>query len=181
MEIIRDGFDWEGRRFMRELPPDSFRLARRASAEPFTPSSRTTRLKPGLTSFTFSGVTPDGDTLTDKSERFRGKALIVDIMGTWCHNCLDAAPVLQRLYEEFGPRGLEVVSLAFELTDDPVTASKNLRLFADRHGVTYPLLFTGDLSSENVRSRIGSQLEHFGAYPTTLFIDRSGDGGRFPT
>ncbi len=69
--------------------------------------------------FAFSGITVMGDTLTHLDTRFRGKALIIDIMGTWCHNCMDATPLLQRLYSEFGGRGLEIIGLSFEIPRRP--------------------------------------------------------------
>jgi thiol-disulfide isomerase/thioredoxin len=124
--------------------------------------------------FTFWGITPQGDTLRNTDARFTGKVLLVDIMGTWCHNCLDAAPVLEELYERYGDRGLEVVGLAFEISDDPMLARKNLSLYQKRHGISFPLLFCGSLDAANVQQRIRSQLEGFGAYPTTLFVGRDG-------
>ncbi len=174
LEIVREGTSWRGLRFMRELPPSSFRLLPRTSAASDVPNEPATRLRKGVKRFTFSGITAEGDTITDASERFRGRPLIVDIMGTWCHNCLDAAPVLQKLYEEFNGNGLEIVSLAFELRDDVPSGLRNLDLFRKRHGITYTMLYCGDISRENVEERIGAQLENFGAYPTAIFIDRNG-------
>lgn len=124
--------------------------------------------------FLFSGVRIMGDTLTQADVRFKGKALIVDIMGTWCHNCMDAAPLLEQLHREFKNKGLEVVGLSFELSDDFATARKNLLLYEERYGVTYTLLFCGTTERANVDARLHSQLNNFFAYPTTLFIDPKG-------
>ena len=123
--------------------------------------------------FAFSGVSLSGETVRDTDERFKGKALIVDIMGTWCHNCLDEAPVLQRLQEQFGKDGLEIIGLSFEISDDPAQARKNLQLYKNRFGLTYTLLFCGTLDDENVKKQIHSQLNNFFAYPTTIFIDKN--------
>jgi thiol-disulfide isomerase/thioredoxin len=123
--------------------------------------------------FAFSGVTLSGETVRNTDDRFKGKALILDIMGTWCHNCLDEAPVLQKLYKRFGKDGLEVVGLSFEISDDPALAKKNLQLFKDRFGLTYTLLFCGSLDDANVDKKIKSQLDNFFAYPTAIFIDKN--------
>jgi thiol-disulfide isomerase/thioredoxin len=123
--------------------------------------------------FEFSGVALTGETIRSSDERFKNKALILDIMGTWCHNCLDEAPLLERLQQEYGKDGLEVVGLSFEISGDPALARKNLQLFKDRFGLSYTLLFCGNMDDENVNKRIHNQLDHFFAYPTTIFIDKN--------
>ena len=123
--------------------------------------------------FAFTGLSLSGETVRHTDDRFKGKALIVDIMGTWCHNCLDEAPVLQQLVEQYGKDGLEIVGLSFELTDDSSLGRKNLQLYKDRFGLTFTLLFCGSLDDENVKAQLHSQLNNFFAYPTAIFIDRN--------
>jgi thiol-disulfide isomerase/thioredoxin len=135
-------------------------------------SAASTRMKDPNAEFTFSGVSLQGETIRNTDERFKGKALILDIMGTWCHNCLDEAPVLQKLYKQYGKDGLEVVGLSFEISDDPALAKKNIQLFKDRFGLTYTLLFCGSTDDENVKKRLHSQIDHFFAYPTAIFLDK---------
>jgi hypothetical protein len=50
---------------------------------------------------------------------------------------------------------------------------KNLELYRDRFGLTYPLLFCGSLDDDNVDKQINSQLDNFFAYPTAIFVDRN--------
>ena len=95
-------------------------------------------------------------------------------MGTWCHNCMDAAPLLQRLHSECAKDGLEVIGLAFEISDNLEIAKKNLTLFQKRYGITYPVLFCGSTNDANVEPKLKSQLNEFYAYPTTIFIDKKG-------
>jgi thiol-disulfide isomerase/thioredoxin len=87
---------------------------------------------------------------------------------------MDATPLLQQLYSEFGRDGLEVVGLAFELKDDQNLAKKNLSLFQKRYGITYSLLFCGNIGEANVRTKIHDQLNDFSGYPTTIFVDKKG-------
>jgi len=70
--------------------------------------------------------------------------------------------------------GLEVVGLSFEIQDDASLAWKNLKLFKERFGITYTILFCGDLDDANVDRRIKNQIENFFAHPTSLFVDRTG-------
>jgi thiol-disulfide isomerase/thioredoxin len=174
LELHSRGTEWEALYYVRTLDPIPLVLKPLADDAPLTLAHRATTMKDPKAPFTFWGITPQGDTLRNTDARFTGKVLLVDIMGTWCHNCLDAAPVLEELYERYGDRGLEVVGLAFEISDDPMLARKNLSLYQKRHGISFPLLFCGSLDAANVQQRIRSQLEGFGAYPTTLFVGRDG-------
>jgi thiol-disulfide isomerase/thioredoxin len=153
--------------------PADLNLQPRSDLDIQPPASQQTTMKDPGAEFTFSGVASAGETVRNTDERFRGKALIVDIMGTWCHNCLDEAPLLEKLQQEYGKDGLEIIGLAFEISDDPALARKNLELFRDRFGLTYMLLFCGSLDDDNVKKQIHNQVDHFFAYPTTIFMDRN--------
>lgn len=135
---------------------------------------RPTRMRDPDAPFRFSGLTVEGDTVSWDDPVFRGNPIVIDIMGTWCHNCLDVAPMLEKAYAAHHDEGLQIVSLAFEITDDVDAAKKNLGLFRKRFDIPYFLLFCGSLDADNVDRRLNSQLDNFYAYPSTLFIDRSG-------
>ena len=174
LDMKRENGVWTGKYYARKNPPVSFRLEPRVALPKEHPGARLTRMKDPRKPFVFSGVTITGDTLTHLDPRFKGKVLLIDIMGTWCHNCMDASPLLQQLYKEFQPQGLEIVGLSFELSDDPQTARKNLMLYQERFGITFPLLFCGTTDDPNVDARLRSQVEEFFAYPTTFFVGRDG-------
>lgn len=174
MKLARDQNRWTGTLYYRLPPSISFTLEPRPSAVVEIPEANRTSVIDKRKPFSFSGVSVVGDTVTNLDPKFKGKALIVDIMGTWCHNCMDAAPVLQKLYTDLGSQGLEVVSLSFEIRDDLQTARKNLLMFQERYGIAYTVLFCGSTQKENVDTRLRSQLKNFSAYPTTLFIDKRG-------
>jgi len=170
-----EGEKWSGKfHAAHNAAPRAFVLQPRAGLEVDLPATKHTTMKDPDSAFTFSGLSLSGDTVRHTDDRFKGKALIVDIMGTWCHNCLDEAPVLQRLQEQYGKDGLEIVGLSFELTDDSSLARKNLQLYKDRFGLTFTLLFCGSTDDENVKRQLESQLNNFFAYPTAIFIDKKG-------
>ena len=112
--------------------------------------------------------------MNDQDTLFRKKAILVDIMGTWCHNCMDAAPLLQKLSSEFSDQGLQVIALSFELSEDPLKARRNLLLYEERYGITFPVLFCGSTAAANIDAKVKSQINNFPGYPTTLFVGRNG-------
>jgi thiol-disulfide isomerase/thioredoxin len=174
MELEQQGSGWKGTLYARSGVPMTFSLIPRLSGDPEPTPERGPTMKVPKTPFSFFGTTPAGQMISSTDNRFIGKALIIDIMGTWCHNCMDATPLLQQLYSEFNTKGLEIVGLAFEISDKPELAKKNITLFQNRYGITYPLLFCGSTKDSNVKSKILSQLNDFSGYPTTVFVDRKG-------
>ena len=123
--------------------------------------------------FRFAFRDLDGRMVTQDDPRFRGKVVIVDLFGTWCPNCHDAAQGLRELYEKYHSRGLEIVGLAYEVSGDTATDARLVRLFRDRFGLDWPLLLAGRPVAESQNST-QPQLVNFTAFPTTLFLGRDG-------
>ena len=171
-EITESEIGYRGRFQVLAEPPTDVAFIR--TTDDAHEASLETKMRNPEESFLFSGVTKDGEIVTSGDERFAGKPLVINIMGTWCHNCLDAAPLLQEAREQYAGDSLEVVSLSFEVRDDVVTGLKNLALFRDRFGLAYPMLYCGSLDESNIEARLRSQLEDFYSYPTTIFVDRDG-------
>jgi thiol-disulfide isomerase/thioredoxin len=123
--------------------------------------------------FEFSFPDLDGRIVTSRDERFRGKVLLVDIFGTWCPTCHDAAPALVRFYQEYHDRGLEIVGLAYEVTGDSTVDNAQVRRYRDKFSIPFPLLLAG-INLTDATAATLPQLEGFTAYPTTIFIGRDG-------
>jgi thiol-disulfide isomerase/thioredoxin len=102
-----------------------------------------------------------------------GRPALIEVFGSWCPNCHDAAALLQDLAQRFGPRGLDVVGVAFELTGDFARDAAQLTRFAQHTGVTYPLLLAGTADKARAAAALGLT-ERIVAFPTTLFVDASG-------
>ena len=173
MELERQGTHWNGNLYARSGKPMAFTLVPQTMQSEPKPA-HITEIKNTKKPFTFFGITSTGKVISSEDNSFRNKVLIIDIMGTWCHNCMDAAPLLQQIFSEFEKDGLEIIGLAFEINNDPETAKKNLSLFQERFGITYPVLFCGSTNDANVEQKLRSQLNDFYAYPTTIFVDRKG-------
>jgi thiol-disulfide isomerase/thioredoxin len=127
------------------------------------------------TSAPFRFAFPDlrGRMVTQDDPRFRGKVVIVDIFGTWCPTCHDAAPGLVRLYRKYHARGLEIVGLAYEVTGDSAIDGRQVRRYRDKFGIPFPLLLAG-VNDTDAAAETLPQLHGFTSFPTTVFLGRDG-------
>lgn len=123
--------------------------------------------------FRFSFPDLEDNAVSDTDPRFAGKVVLVDVFGTWCPNCNDYAPLLAKWHERYGPRGLEIVGLAFEMTGDAARDRRLVRRYADRHGIGFPLLLAGTSGKTDAAAALPS-LTKVAAYPTTIFVGRDG-------
>jgi len=91
----------------------------------------------------------------------QGKGLVlVNFWATWCSLCKAEVPILNKVYQDFGGKGVSVVGVAVEDRKDMVTS------YRKRHEVQYPVLLdtSGDVSKD------------YGlfALPMTVLIDQRG-------
>ena len=105
-------------------------------------------------------------------EKFKNKVIIVQIMGSWCPNCMDETKYLAKVYKEYKKKGLEIVSLAYERTDDFNKAKANVTRLKNKFGVEYEILITG-LSGKDKASQSLPFLNSVTAFPTTIILDRN--------
>ncbi len=138
--------------------------------EPPDPS-RYVSVKNPLEPVRFRAVDLDGKAVSSEDPQFRGKPLLLTIMGSWCPNCHDEAELLVELHRKYGAKGLAVVALGFEYTGESERDRNQLRAFARRHGIEYPILYAGTTDEGEVQ-RVLPQLANFGGFPTTIFLDR---------
>ena len=73
-------------------------------------------------------------------ERYKGKVVLIQIMGSWCPNCMDETAFLSDYYNKNKHRGLEVIGLAYERTTDFEKNKKLLKPYIERFNVQYPIL-----------------------------------------
>jgi thiol-disulfide isomerase/thioredoxin len=123
--------------------------------------------------FRFAFPDLDGRMVTERAPRFRGKVVLVDIFGSWCPTCHDAAPELVRLYRKYHDRGLEIVGLAYEVTGDTAIDARQVRRYRRKFGISFPLLLAGINDTEAAAATL-PQLRGFTSFPTTVFLGRDG-------
>lgn len=132
-----------------------------------------TFLKPGYEKFEFEFPDTAGAMVSLDDEKYDGKVVLVTLAGTWCPNCNDEARFMAPFYEEYRDQGLEIVALMFEHFEEFDLAAEQVRLFRQKFDIQYDTLIAG-VSSKTEAEKVLPSLSSVLAFPTTLFIDRSG-------
>ncbi len=124
--------------------------------------------------FTFPNLNNTHVSLAD--ERFKDKVVIVQLMGTWCPNCLDESKFLVNYLAENPNKDVEVIGLAFESAKTKEKAFMAIKRLKDRIGVNYPILLAqyGSYDKKEAQKKL-PMLNHVLSYPTTIFLDKNGD------
>ena len=91
---------------------------------------------------------------------FKGKAVVIDFVGSWCPPCLAQLPYLQQVNDAYPPADLEVIGL--DVGEEP----KQVGEFALNSNFTFPMLVGAEPDV--------TQKYFVGDYPTTYVIDRTG-------
>lgn len=132
-----------------------------------------TYLKPGFEKLEVRLPNLDGDTVSLADDKYKGKVVVLDILGSWCPNCIDQLEFLNPWYEQNKHRGVEVIGVSFEVKDDLDFARKMMDRIIKKYHIRYDILFGGKPESENVQSKFQA-LDSFLAFPTTIVIGRDG-------
>ena len=134
-----------------------------------------TFLREGYEKLEFSFPNSQGTMVSLSDEQFQNKVVIVQIMGTWCPNCLDETRYYTEYYKKNNDNDLAFVSLAFEYAPTKEKAMAAITRLKEKVGVPYPILLaqygTSDKKKANEKLPM---LNHVLSYPTTIFLDKSG-------
>ena len=119
-----------------------------------------TRIEPGAQApnYTVATVT-SGDSVALRD--YRGRVVLLNLWATWCPPCEQEMPSMERLYQEMGPQGLEVVAISIDqLTPEAV------RRWAEERGLSFTVL-------QDRSGRI-QQVYQTTGMPESFVVDREG-------
>lgn len=139
-----------------------------------------TFLKPGYDRLEFTFPTADSQLISLADARYQGKVVLVQVLGTWCPNCMDETRFLTEFYPKYQSKGFEVIGLAFERSADFAVASAQVRRMTDRMQVPYPVLIAGVANKTAAAEKLPA-LNHIMSYPTAILIDKQGRVRRIHT
>ncbi len=130
-----------------------------------------TKLKTENAKVTFSFLNLQKKKVSLADARYKNKAVVIQIMGSWCPNCMDETAYLSRLYKLYNKKGLEVIGLAYERTTDFGKSKSNITRLKKRFGVDYEILITGLTGKEKATESLPF-LDNIIAFPTTIVLDK---------
>lgn len=87
---------------------------------------------------------------------------LVNVWATWCTPCEREFPELQRLHEEYGPRGLRVLAVSIDRAPDAAVAA-----FVDERLATFAI-------GRDPEGRVQTSFMTIGV-PETFLVDANGD------
>lgn len=133
-----------------------------------------TFLKPGYKKMDFTFPNVDGKKISLSDAKYKNKVVIVQLMGSWCPNCMDETAFLAELQKKYKSKGVEVIALAFEKTADLTKATDNVKRLKSRFNADYEFLITGKTGKEAAAQAL-PMLNQVMAFPTTIYIDKKGN------
>jgi thiol-disulfide isomerase/thioredoxin len=164
-----------GKFFSSASPVELWRAERNNNAA-LPDTTPVTQLKPGESKLNFSFRDVNGKFVSINDARFKNKVVVIQIMGSWCPNCMDESKFLSSFYKEYKSKGVEVIALAFEYSTDFNRSKASVQKFINRFGIQYPVLIPAvTVSDEQRTEKTLPQLTPIRSFPTTIFLTKSGN------
>lgn len=100
----------------------------------------------------------------------KGKYVLLDFWGSWCGPCRASHPHLKELYSRYKDKGLEIVGIAEEKSDDPETAKKRWLDAIEADGMNWiQVLNNYDKKRSDLVMAYGID-----GFPTKILLDKEG-------
>lgn len=120
-------------------------------------------LRQGATSLTIPAL----------KKRLKGRPALVVFFATWCPSCNDAFPFLVDLAGRFRPKGVEVIGLNYELSEDVSATERQLRHFREKYRVDFDLVQV-PTTPDKWAGAMPPELEGWDGLPVFAFIGADG-------
>ena len=78
----------------------------------------------------------------------QGKVVIIQLIGTWCPNCLDETNFYKDLYETYHNDGLEIMGIAYEAPENLSDQIDRVKRYSANKNIPYPILIGGHASKK---------------------------------
>lgn len=134
-------------------------------------SDSLTFLKEGYDALDFSFKNSKGEMVGIGDEAYKNKAVIVQLMGSWCPNCMDESRYLKTVYDEYNPKGLEIISLAFERMKNEKTAFRRVEKLKNNLELPYEIILAGSANKREA-AKVLPMLNHIMSYPTAIYLNK---------
>lgn len=119
----------------------------------------------------FSFPDLEGNMVSLNDKKFENKPVIIQVMGSWCPNCMDESIYLSSLYKTYNKEGLEIIALAFERTQDFEKAKNQVTRLKNRLKLDYSVLITQQTGKAKA-GEVLPALNSITAFPTSIFLNK---------
>lgn len=119
----------------------------------------------------FSFKNSKGQAVSLDDDQFKGKAKLINVMGTWCPNCRDEANFLKENYQAIQDKGIEVISLAFERYRDEAKSIASIKRYESNMDIPWTMLHAGYYNKSEATEKLPF-VDKVISYPTLLFVNK---------
>lgn len=132
-------------------------------------------VKPGEDRLHFRFKNLEGNPVSIDDEKFLNKVVVIQLMGSWCPNCMDETAFLSEYYNNNKQRGVEVIALGYEYSTDWERSVKSLKKFQQRYNVQYTILNTGVTVTDSLRTeKTLPEVTPIKFFPSSIILDKKG-------
>jgi len=110
-----------------------------------------------------------GKTIDLNSAEYKDKVIVLQILGTWCPNCIDESKYINEIYNE--NNNVAYIGIAFERFEDSTKSNQAILKMTQQLNLKYPIINSGKTSKEV--QTFFSNLDNFMSFPTTLYLDKN--------
>jgi len=127
----------------------------------------------------FSFPDLENNLISLSDDKYKNKPVILQIMGSYCPNCLDESKYLSKIYNKYKVNGLEIISLAFERSTKGEQKGirekvfENLRRYKKSIGINYEILLASMSKDKKEAIKQLPFLDKVLSYPTTVYLNRN--------
>ena len=134
-----------------------------------------TKMKSGKTSFQFKGKSIDGKSIDLSLKKRNKKLTLLQIMGSWCPNCMDEANFLSQWSQTPTGKNVEIIAMAFEKLPTEAAALTKLKKWKKELNITYPIVLASHNANEKKVLDVLPEIEKHVSYPSIYFLNESGE------
>lgn len=135
------------------------------------PDSLTTYSNESQIQFSLPDLT--GSTFTFPADASEDKVILIQIMGTWCPNCLDESIYLKSLKDVHG-ENLQIIAVTFETQNELADKIKKVDTYRSNLELPYTFLIGGN-ACKSCATDLFPSLSQIISFPTLIFIDKKGE------
>ena len=113
----------------------------------------------------FKATRMDGSAVNFPAD-YKGKLVMLDFWATWCGPCMGEVPGLVKAYDEYHPKGIDILGISL---DQPDSAEKVKKVTGEK-GMTWPQVYDGKFWEAEIAKLYG-----INSIPAAFLVD--GDTG----